>query len=897
MLALRIARRSIRRNLGRSLLVAVLVAVPVAGATMADVIFRTITAPERDAARTMGAADAHVTVSPDDRLPDFRPGPWTGAVEPAGKPDRDPQAVDVAALLPTGSRTVRAPTRYDLTFTAGERSRRAMLLLADVREPLHQHEAKLIEGRAPTRASEIVLTPRLAERLRVEPGATVDATIRNFETDEVERLDVTVTGLAEERYCLSCEDAIAAPGSSAARAAQRAVAENLPYDGAHYLVELPPGADAEALWPGLAERGVALTPRAAFEQPEQYEGNSRSVLSVDDLRAAAMSTLIAGIGLLEVVLLAGTAFAVGARRQTRELGLVAASGGSAHHVRRIVLAQGLVLGALGAALGVAAGFALAIGGRPLWERLDGSRIDAWAFGPWEIAGAAAIGLLSGLAAALVPAIGAGRMRPVDALAERFRVKRRARRLSAAAGVALVVAGVALGLAGDVLLSDDFAAYERALATAAENGIFVSAPTPTGPVAMIVLGATLLVAGLVILAPAAIGALAGLAGRLPLSSRLAVRDAARHRHRTGPATSAIGIAVAGSVVLAFLLAGNLRAEELRHIPSLPEHMMMISPSDADTGAVDTLAASARATLPGAEPHELRRPLYAARPGDTDVASREIYLTSAPGACDNGCLSGTPAIAGGAELNALVAGRALDAEARAALDAGRVVVFQRSLYVDGNVVVEPQVDTSGRERKGAELSAHLVRRDVHYSLLPAALMTEAAARRQGWETEATTALVPYDPSATEDQIEAVRMEAERLGAFAQVEEGPQSLPGALLLIIAAVAGLVTLIGVAISVALSAAEGRADLATLAAVGAPPRRRRALAAAQALVIAGLGCAMGVGFGAFVAYTARATTGAPGFAVPWANLGVTAIAVPLLATLVAAAFVPSRLPLMRRAT
>ena len=121
---------------------------------------------------------------------------------------------------------------------------------------------------------------------------------------------------------------------------------------------------------------------------------------------------------------------------------------------------------------------------------------------------------------------------------------------------------------------------------------------------------------------------------------------------------------------------------------------------------------------------------------------------------------------------------------------------------------------------------------------------------------------------------------------------------MLIIAAAAGVVTLIGVAISVALSAAEGRADLATLAAVGAPPRRRRTLAAAQALVVAGLGAAAWAsGFGAFVAFTARATTGAPGFVVPWANLAVTILVVPLLAMLVATLFVPSRLPLMRRAT
>jgi putative ABC transport system permease protein len=107
----------------------------------------------------------------------------------------------------------------------------------------------------------------------------------------------------------------------------------------------------------------------------------------------------------------------------------------------------------------------------------------------------------------------------------------------------------------------------------------------------------------------------------------------------------------------------------------------------------------------------------------------------------------------------------------------------------------------------------------------------------------------------------------------------------------------VGVAISVALSAAEGRADLATLAAVGAPPRRRRALAAAQALLVAGVGCALGVAFGTFVAYAARTTTGSPrlrhpvgeprdhggrGAAAGGARRG---------------AFTPSRLPLVRRAT
>ena len=253
-------------------------------------------------------------------------------------------------------------------------------------------------------------------------------------------------------------------------------------------------------------------------------------------------------------------------------------------------------GRLGAVLGVALGFLVAVAGQPLWEHLEDGRIVGWQFGPYEIAGAALIGVLSGVAAAVIPAVGAGRMQPVDALAERFRTSRAARRRTAIVGIVLIAAGALLALAGDRLLADDFAAYARQLETAAERGVFVSEPTPGGPVAMIVGGALLLVAGVVVLAPAAIAALSFPAARMPLSLRLAMRDAARHRHRTGPATSAIAVAVAGSVVLAFLLAGSLRAEELRHVPALPPHVLSVDAGGTDVRGMQTAARQAAAELP-------------------------------------------------------------------------------------------------------------------------------------------------------------------------------------------------------------------------------------------------------------------------------------------------------------
>ena len=149
-------------------------------------------------------------------------------------------------------------------------------------------------------------------------------------------------------------------------------------------------------------------------------------------------------------------------------------------MRRIVLAQGLVLGVLGAVLGVAAGAALVVGARPLWEHFADGDITGWTFGPLEIAGAALIGLLSGLAAAVIPAIGAGRMRPVDALAERFRTTRWQRRRGVLLGGGLMAAGSLCGLAGDRLLAGDFAAYARALARVKETGALRGGADARGP---------------------------------------------------------------------------------------------------------------------------------------------------------------------------------------------------------------------------------------------------------------------------------------------------------------------------------------------------------------------------------------------------------------------------------
>jgi putative ABC transport system permease protein len=256
-------------------------------------------------------------------------------------------------------------------------------------------------------------------------------------------------------------------------------------------------------------------------------------------------------------------------------------------------------------------------------------------------------------------------------------------------------------------------------------------------------------------------------------------------------------------------------------------------------------------------------------------------------------GPLAIATGGFADAIAARRALDAGARAALARGEVLVLDPGLTgADG------RVELRAGDARPVRLPAHTFLRGEYLGALPSALISARTAREHGWDPAPAHVLVRYAEGATPDQVDVALDDAQRLGDATAMVERERDAPGnALLLAIAAAAAFVALVGVGISVSLAAAEGRADLATMAAVGAPPRRRRAFAAGQALVVAGLGCALGVGFGAFVAFTSRATFGAPGFLVPWSTLALTGIVVPLLAVAVATIFTPSRLPLARRAT
>jgi putative ABC transport system permease protein len=872
--ALRIARRSVKHDLGRAALVVALVGVPVGGAAMVDVVARTLSSPERQAEREMGSAD--LTVFGDGDVTRFLPKGSRAVDAPSSRMVGIARGADgVTMAAPTG------PSLPGVGHFLVQGSRRAALVYADARDPMQHGAATLKSGRVPTKADEVMLTQPLATRLNLQTGDSIHSS----------EGALTITGIAGSPYCLSCEQVVTLPRGHQDSNAQ--------------LVALPQGANPKAVAETLIQHGFH-----AFRRGE----NGDSGGSGDSLRAAVIIAVIGGFGLLEVVLLAGTAFAVGARRQMRTLGLVSASGGDARQVRTIVLAQGVVLGALGGIAGVALGSAVALGLRPVWEDLDDAVITTYVFKPLELLIIGGVGVAAGLAAATFPAIGAARMRPVDALSGRFRVSNLTRTATPLAGFVALGAGIASGLVANTMMRSGFKDYETQLKLAKQTGAYIDQPTPVPAAALALFGALLLVAAIILLAPTAIALLSRLSARLPVATRLAVRDASRHRHRTAPTTSAIAVAVAGSVLLACVVAASNHAALVNYHAALPLHTIHVPTDEAtiQTGSgtsttkhersVSTTTSAAAdaiaAQVPGSRVYTLRQPTDAAPlPRGGSKPMRKVASVGGPGlwatpACNTKRCATAPAnplVLGDADGLAIAALGGTMSRADEELAKGRVVVFGPR----GNRGEQPvTIHAAGGD---VTVPGYVIERDVGYGDLPGGLLPASVAQAHGWGTEDGGYYISYPASTTRAQENRALDAAAALGAAALIERGPEKPTNTPLLIAIIAAAFITLAGAAISIALSAAEGRADLATLAAVGAAPRRRRALAANQALVIAGVGCLLGVALGTFVAYTVRSTSGAPGFVVPWANLALTALAVPALAMAVAAVFTPSRLPLVRR--
>jgi putative ABC transport system permease protein len=862
--ALRVARRETVRGRGRSILVLVMIALPVLGVTAADVVMQTSEITGGEALdRRLGAADALVQIEPGiaevEQMPDPERDGWGGG---GGRPqDGTADLDDLSSALGRELTAVELRTGGVRVETdAGVADVQA--LETDLTDPLVDGLYRMTEGRVPTSPDEVLVNGALADR-----GLAVgdDFAVRNGPT-------LQVVGIGENTTHRSYPIAVTAYGGFDVRTG----------GSVRWLVD----AGGDITWDdvlALNAVGGVVTSRAVLLDPpprsEMSPGHQPDA-GVDESMVAVVA-LIVVMALMEVVLLAGPAFAVIARRMQRSLALMSAGGATPKQARRVVLATGLVLGALGATLGVGLGLIVAWLSLPVVQRFSSSYLGPYDV-PWlHLLGIACFGLLSAFLAAVVPAWIASRQDVVAVLAGRRGDGRPSAR-SPILGVALVVVGVGVSVWG------------------------ARAQAPFS----IAVASVVTVLGMVLVVPVVVQLVARLARHLPLSARYAVRDAARHRTRTVPAVAAVAATVAGVVALGIASSSDEAQSQATYSPrlALGQASLTAYSTEQDWAAYRT---AAERYLPDAEISEVTGVPDGGRRwtevdfrvgGERDLLSMwsSSIGTTTPVSTDGRLPAGI--------LSLTAAQRSAAEEV---LAGGGVVAF-----TDRGVRGEEAEVRTRQYRKGADVRGRatfpavvipVVGREAMY---PGVLSAEAA--DELGVPYRTVGLLVDGVTVTEEQetdvTEALAAIDEDL--FFYVERGYEANEEyvIILLVLGALGAVLMLGGTLTATFLSLSDAKPDLATLAAVGASPRTRRAVAASYALVIGVLGAVLGtlVGFVPGIAVT-YPLTGADWvqeidpslpshfLEVPWLLIGTLVLALPLLTAAVVGITTRSRLPLVAR--
>jgi putative ABC transport system permease protein len=931
--ALRVARREARRAKGRSILVLAMITLPVAALAFVAVYDDTFTlTPDERADRLMGAAQAAIAwpangpvhQDPTDLDSAFLAGPSPDPDEPAPEPTTE----RLLPLLPPGTRAIADQTGPLAVRTAAGTGDLGARVL-DYADPLAHGILRQLSGQAPATATEVALTPAAARRV----GAGIGGSVRLAGAAPGGSHTFRVVGIIEDPTNLDATTIVMRPGTLPADA----------LSGQEWTVRWLVATPGPLTWVAIKRlntRGLVGVSRHVLAHPPS-EADRYPEAGAERRLALGIPGLVGGLALLEIVLLAGSAFAVGARRRRRDLALVAAAGGTPAHLRRIVLADGVVLGAVAAATGSVLGIAGAAAGRPLLEaHLAHARAGGFRVYPVALLALAGLAVMTGVLAALVPAWIAARQEVVAALAGRRGITR-SRRRWVALGAVLVAAGAVVAASGATRVNQQGMVFGDTGDTRINPSVMT----------VILVGLVVVELGLVLCTPAVVGLVARLGRRLPLAPRIALRDTARNRTAAAPAISAVMAAVVGSLAVGVVLAATTEraTADYHSLTRLGDVVVEYSGKENPNGpqAVPSPAVAAlrslmpverihriglpacgggtecfvRPQVPAArqcpyEPESLRRD---PTPAEQRAARRDARCDGILGLhryfryqiADHFTIVVDDPAAVGALTG--LAGEAAD-RAIAALRGGAVVVDHPRYVVNGRVELavteaNPPIPGASKKVRTRTVTAR------GFALprpprAPLVMLTRQTARSFGVGSAMSMLLAPTSrvPTVTE----ADRLQAALDGRFdnrleVYVERGPQARSATRsLLLLAIVAGIITLGAAAIATGLAAADGRADLGTLAAVGASPRVRRGLSLSQAGVIAGLGSLLGAaaGLGGAIAVLVALNRGladiwpAPTLypvTVPWLNVGIALLVVPLVAMLGAGLFTRSRLPIERR--
>lgn len=897
-----------------------LILLPVAALTGGAIFWQShIPTPEQAAALELGRNQTWIQVigGADPTRWQAVDVPWDYGVatDESGQPvnEEGPRPGDPGALIPadaTVHELVEWASLYVETETGiGQIPTTSGAVWSDV----FRGRYVMIEGEAPTRADEAMVSPGLLERT----GAAIGDDVILADGDRA----FTVTGTIRRADIRPEEPELFLPASAAGLLAG---------ETRWFVEDWQPDLDALA---ELNRAGfLAYAHDLVIDPPPGARVSDYSTGPGGEASAMLMTGLLLAVfsGYL-VVLLAGAAFAVAARRQQQSLAVAASVGAGRSDVFRVVVMQGTVLGAVAGAVGLAVGAGLA--GIAL-EVTDTGAVNSfwgnWGYQvPWfAVVGLAVFAIVTGTLAAIAPARSATRGDVLGALrgSRRPAVLRRRRPWW---GLGLMIAGVSVTVAGAGAL----------VALNAAKTIDYAHPLRSTAILAVALGPLLFQIGFLIAGHWVLVSVGRPLSRIGLAPRLASRDSSANPSRIVPAFAAIAacvfIASFAVSTTALTAAGNARMYWFNG----PLHSVTASiaqngstPSDAPLDAAEELLATTnpRATalvlVPTAsaydpetgEPVDPEHPVYA-------LQGQPWEECTECGADPSSAMNGQLSIIAPEDLAVLLdhpiddtaldayrSGSAITTTREYTSPDGQVVVTEwtealRNQYYDAMSVVDwgaPEEDRYAHlPRPAGEIAVDAVYVDTgaNHSTQVAISPDTATALGIAYAPERLVAV--YDDPLDEGTLDRVMAEASgiRLADGSSVwvthERGPDPVAPWLWLIVA-VAGVLVIGASAVVLGLARFERRPDDATLTAVGGSRGLRRRVNAWQAGIIVGIGAVVGTVAGLIPVWgTAQSSAEFLQLAdLPWPWLAVLAIGLPVTITLVAW-MVPPRHPELTRRT
>ena len=253
-----------------------------------------------------------------------------------------------------------------------------------------------------------------------------------------------------------------------------------------------------------------------------------SAAASNPLNPETIVLALATVGMLLIALVAVGGFTVLAQRRLRSLGMLGALGATDRNIRLVVRANGVLVGVVGALAGTVLGLAAWLAYRPRLESSAHHLIGAFQL-PWIVIGPAiGLAVVATYFAASRPARSVTRVPIVAALSGRPAPPKQVHRSAVPGVVLFVVAAALLSYSGK------------------SNG-------NGGGALELILGIVLLIVAIILLAPFCLVILARLGRRAPIAIRLALRDLARYRARSGSALSAISLGVFIAALVCVLTA--------------------------------------------------------------------------------------------------------------------------------------------------------------------------------------------------------------------------------------------------------------------------------------------------------------------------------------------------------